>query len=221
MTEQSTNNPVPEAGNTDSSKASYAAECEECAARERLKALYRKEKEEKERAQADYERRLNRVYEGPEKVGRLEGLKNAVTNRLTRWRLFMGERARRRDLSQTEGQAGEKRRQKKNLLLLTILLAAASSLIVWIGTKSRPAKRLEVKVLKSDFRVAPGTLDKQSFQRQYEEKFERMDEDVRALKATIEQLNTRLKREKLKKIRRQCAFLPRYPARVARQPKFF
>ena len=199
MTEQSTNNPVPEAGNTDSSKASYAAECEERAARERLKALYRKEKEEKERAQADYERRLNRVYEGPEKVGRLEGLKNAVTNRLTRWRLFMGERARRRDLSQTEGQAGEKRRQKKNLLLLTILLAAASSLIVWIGTKSRPAKRPEVKVVKSDFRVAPGTLDKQSFQRQYEEKFERMDEDVRALKATIEQLNTRLKREKAKK----------------------
>lgn len=84
------------------------------------------------------------------------------------------------------------RRQKKNLLLLTILLAAASSLIVWIGTKSRPAKRPEVKVVKSDFRVAPGTLDKQSFQRQYEEKFERMDEDVRALKATIEQLNTRL-----------------------------
>lgn len=84
MTEQSTNNPVPEAGNTDSSKASYAAECEERAARERLKALYRKEKEEKEQAQADYERRLNRVYEGPEKVGRLEGLKNAVTNRLTR-----------------------------------------------------------------------------------------------------------------------------------------
>lgn len=199
MTEQSANNPVPEAGNTDSSKASYAAECEERAARERLKALYRKEKEEKEQAQADYERRLNRVYEGPEKVGRLEGLKNAVTNRLTRWRLFMGERARRRDLSQTEGQAGEKRRQKKNLLLLTILLAAASSLIVWIGTKSRPAKRPEVKVLKSDFRVAPGTLDKQSFQRQYEEKFERMDEDVRALKATIEQLNTRLKREKAKK----------------------
>lgn len=72
MTEQSTNNPVPEAGNTDSSKASYAAECEERAARERLKALYRKEKEEKEQAQADYERRLNRVYESPEKVGRLE-----------------------------------------------------------------------------------------------------------------------------------------------------
>lgn len=209
MKENSSNNHEPETGIGDLSTALHGSENkEEHAARERLKALYRKEQEEKERAKVDYERRLNRVYEGPEKVGRLEGFKNAVTGHIARWRLFLGERSRRRDLAQTEGQAGEKRRQKKNLLLLTLLLVTASSLIVWIGTQSRPTKKPEFKVVKSDFRLAPATLDKQSFQRQYEEKFERMDEDVRALKATIEQLNTRLKREKSKKDIASTRLLP-------------
>lgn len=209
MKENSSNNPEPETGIGDLPTALHGSENkEEHAARERLKALYRKEQEEKERAKVDYERRLNRVYEGPEKVGRLEGFKNAVTGRIARWRLFLGERSRRRDLAQTEGQAGEKRRQKKNLLFLTLLLVTASSLIVWIGTQSRPTKKPEFKVVKSDFRLAPATLDKQSFQRQYEEKFERMDEDVRALKATIEQLNTRLKREKSKQDIASTRLLP-------------
>lgn len=180
---------------------------QERAARERLRALYREEKAKEEQAKADYERRIHRIYEGPQKIGRIKRAKAALVGRITRWRLFWGERSRRSDLSQTEGQIGEKRRQKKNLLFLLLLLIVASSLIVWIGTRSRPAKKPQVTVVKSDFRIAPGSLDKQSFQRQYEEKFERMDEDVRALKATIEQLNTRIKREKAKK--EQLADRPR------------
>lgn len=172
---------------------------EERAARERLRALYRKEQEDAKRAQEDRIRRLNRIYEGPAPVGYIDRAKAKIKNRWMHWRLVFGERSRRSALSQAAGQAAEKRRQKRNLAFLVLFLAAVSALVVWIGKGTRPEKTPKVQVVKSDFRIAPGTLDKQSFQRQYEEKFERMDEDVRALKSTIEQLNTRLKREKAKK----------------------
>ena len=77
-------------------------------------------------------------------------------------------------------------------------MGVVSGSLVFLGGKTRPEKKPEVKILKNDFKLSPDTLEKQSFQRQYGEKLEAMDANMKSLQATLEQLDARLKREQEK-----------------------
>ena len=185
-------------------KQNAKEEAAEKEARERIRALYRDEmrereaKDKQERPQTELGTRFIFELEEEKRLSISERIKALFTEKALRLRTFLSERTRREALSQTAGQAQEGRKQKRNLALVFILVISLSAAIVYIGGKNQPLKKPQVHLVKNDFRLAPDTLEKQSFQRQYDEKLERMDTNVKSLQATLEQLNARLKREQEK-----------------------
>ena len=125
-------------------------------------------------------------------------IKDAILTRITRIQGIYVERAKRGELSQAAGQAEERSHQRKNLAIVLILVGVISGSLVFLGNKTRPARKPEVKILKNDFKLSPDSLEKQSFQRQYGERLEAMDANMKSLQATLEQLDARLKREQEK-----------------------
>ncbi len=215
---------------------------EKTAARIRLRALYRKEREEKEAKlkaeksalfpKEEFKDRkeealsANTSEDMPAKENAppteqetfagevlFEHSENASKNRssglfsrvrdslltyVTHARSTFRERSKRSDLSKTTGQSEERSKQHKNLAIVFAGLILISLALVYLGTQTQKTKTPEVKVVKSDFRIAPNSLEKQSFQRSYGEKLEKMDATVKELEATLEQLDKRLKREQEK-----------------------
>ena len=130
--------------------------------------------------------------------GLFTSLRNSLLTHLAHAKSRFAERAKRSDLSKTPGQSEERTKQRKNLAIVFACLILLSLALVYLGTQTQKTKTPEVKVVKSDFRIAPNGLEKQSFQRSYGEKLEKMDATVKELEATLEQLDRRLKREQEK-----------------------
>ena len=100
----------------------------------------------------------------------------------------------RRQRSQATGvaaQKAEKRRQWKVTAAVVALLFVGVGVAVWIGN-AKPVRTHEAnKVYRSDFRLEPDALDKQSYQKQYDERLQTVDDRLR----TMEELAKRLERE--------------------------
>ncbi len=131
-------------------------------------------------------------------LGLFSRMRDSLLTHLAHARSRFSERAKRSDLSKTPGQSEERTKQRKNLAIVFTLLILLSLTLVYLGTQTQKTKTPEIKIVKSDFRIAPNGLEKQSFQRSYGEKLEKMDAAVKELEATLEQLDRRLKREQEK-----------------------
>ncbi len=108
-------------------------------------------------------------------------------------RSFARDRKSRDELSKLKGQKEETRRQRRTLLLVLGALAGSAALLVWLSETSRAPARPEVRTYRSDFRLAPESLDKQSFQRQYEERLDGLGIRLKSMEAMMGQLDARLK----------------------------
>ena len=127
--------------------------------------------------------------EGRTKISRLERLRRMARKA----RSFARDRKSRDELSKLKGQKEETRRQRRTLLLVLGALAGSAALLVWLSETSRAPARPEVRTYRSDFRLAPESLDKQSFQRQYEERLDGLGIRLKSMEAMMGQLDARLK----------------------------
>lgn len=104
---------------------------------------------------------------------------------------FAKSRIERSQAAGVDAQKQEKKRQVNTALVCAAgLLALTVAALYFAGdVRTRPAA--PVRVYKSDFRLEPDALDKQSYQKQYDEKLENVAERLR----TIEELTLRMQQE--------------------------
>ena len=101
----------------------------------------------------------------------------------------------RRDLGNVDAQRFERRRQQQRLMAGALgcvgLLAAA----LWAGSQVNRGRVVEpeVRLYTNDFKLGPDTLEKQSYQRRYDERLEAMGRRLAGLEETLGALDTRLK----------------------------
>lgn len=101
----------------------------------------------------------------------------------------------RRDLGNVDAQRFERHRQQQRLMAGALgcvgLLAAA----LWAGSQVNRGRVVEpeVRLYTNDFKLGPDTLEKQSYQRRYDERLEAMGRRLAGLEETLGALDTRLK----------------------------
>lgn len=117
-------------------------------------------------------------------------------------RLFCGHvaeiirtRSERKALSDVATQKSERRSQQRNLLLSLLGIGAVAVLFVWIGDKIKADKTKipPAAVYKSDYRLAPDNLEKQSFQRRYDEKLDDLTARLNSAESVIGKLEEKLR----------------------------
>jgi conjugal transfer pilus assembly protein TraB len=106
---------------------------------------------------------------------------------------FQGFAQSRKERSQASGVAAQQKEKKKQVQtavagLTVVFVLVTGAMIVADERRARPEP---VRVYKSDFRLEPDALDKQSYQKQYDEKLAGMTERLQ----TIEELAMRLQKE--------------------------
>ena len=106
---------------------------------------------------------------------------------------FAKNKEARRTLGKVPDQKAEKKKQTQTLLITGIAGICIVAAFVLLGDVTKQTKVPEVKVYQSDFTVAPDTIDKQSFQFQYDDALNTMNAKLKSYEATIEQLNHRIK----------------------------
>lgn len=104
---------------------------------------------------------------------------------------FMKNRTERSRAGGVEGQKEEKKRQQHNALIFIGVLLALALVAIYFAGGVKPAEREPVRIYKSDFRLEPEALDKQSYQKQYEDKLARVNERLH----TLEELAARMERQ--------------------------
>ena len=132
-------------------------------------------------------------------IGMFTKVKLALDRVLTFWK----NKEARRTLGSVPDQKAEKSKQTRNLLLGGAVGLGLVVAFVLLGDVTQKPKVPEVKIYQSDFRVAPETIDKQSFQFQYEEKLDLVNAKLKNLDATMESLNARLKALDKEKAKRE------------------
>ena len=85
---------------------------------------------------------------------------------------FVRARREREELGKVKGQREETRRQRLTMAGVVVVVVAVAAALVWVSETTREPRKPEVRTYRNDFRLAPDSLDKQSFQRQYEEKLD-------------------------------------------------
>ena len=107
---------------------------------------------------------------------------------------FQGFAQSRKERSQASGVAAQQKEKKKQVQTavagLTVVFVLVTGAMIVAGDERR-ARPEPVRVYKSDFRLEPDALDKQSYQKQYDEKLAGMTERLQ----TIEELAMRLQKE--------------------------
>lgn len=107
---------------------------------------------------------------------------------------FQGFAQSRKERSQASGVATQQKEKKKQVQTavagLTVVFVLVTGAMIVAGDERR-ARPEPVRVYKSDFRLEPDALDKQSYQKQYDEKLAGMTERLQ----TIEELAMRLQKE--------------------------
>ncbi len=106
-------------------------------------------------------------------------------------RRFAQSRLERRQAAGVDAQKKEKSRQVGTALLCAAALFGFAVAAVYVASDERVGSAAPVRVYKSDFRLEPDALDKQSYQKQYDEKLE----NVTARLRTMEELALRLQQE--------------------------
>ena len=130
-------------------------------------------------------------------AGSQEKVRVPISERILRagrsaWRLLK-TRAKRESLSRVNDQRQEKKRQNRNLLVVAAALIAAAGFVAYVSQTNQAPKKPEVKTYRNDFRLEPDSLDKQSFQRQYEEKLDALGGKMKSVESMMAQLDARLK----------------------------
>lgn len=107
---------------------------------------------------------------------------------------FQGFAQSRKERSQASGVAAQQKEKKKQVQTavagLTVVFVLVTGAMIVAGDERR-ARPEPVRVYKSNFRLEPDALDKQSYQKQYDEKLAGMTERLQ----TIEELAMRLQKE--------------------------
>lgn len=122
-----------------------------------------------------------------------------------RFTRFVSERNRRRSLSEVPDQKAEKKSQMWRVaVVLALLVTGAYVGSRWFETYYRPPKPV-VKTYVSDWKTTPATVDKESFQTQYEGRLEALTDKVAALTGMLTSVETRLARMKDEERRKKPA----------------
>lgn len=106
---------------------------------------------------------------------------------------FVRARREREELGKVKGQREETRRQRLTMAGVVVVVAAVAAALVWVSETTREPRKPEVRTYRNDFRLAPDNLDKQSFQRQYEEKLDTLGIRLKSMEALVTQMDARMK----------------------------
>ena len=102
-------------------------------------------------------------------------------------------RRERGELGKVTDQKAEKTKQRRNLLLLLCAIVLFSLVVAYVSEKNAQPRTPVIKTYRNDFRLEPDSLDKQSFQRQYEEKLDDIGIKMKSMEALMGQLDARMK----------------------------
>ena len=127
-------------------------------------------------------------------------LKMPLTEKLTlaasKFLRFLKERDRRHSLSEVPGQKAVKRGQLARIAF-TLAGIVVFFLVVNFWYSSTQVKKVPpVKTFVSDWKTAPASVDRESFQTQYEGRLDTLTDKVAGLVGTIDELNARIARLK-------------------------
>lgn len=106
---------------------------------------------------------------------------------------FVRARREREELGKVKGQREETRRQRLTMAGVVVVVVAVAAALVWVSETTREPRKPEVRTYRNDFRLAPDSLDKQSFQRQYEEKLDTLGIRLKSMEALVTQMDARMK----------------------------
>lgn len=106
---------------------------------------------------------------------------------------FVRARREREELGKVKGQREETRRQRLTMAGVVAVVVAVAAALVWVSETTREPRKPEVRTYRNDFRLAPDSLDKQSFQRQYEEKLDTLGIRLKSMEALVTQMDARMK----------------------------
>lgn len=106
---------------------------------------------------------------------------------------FVHARREREELGKVKGQREETRRQRLTMAGVVVVVVAVAAALVWVSETTREPRKPEVRTYRNDFRLAPDSLDKQSFQRQYEEKLDTLGIRLKSMEALVTQMDARMK----------------------------
>ena len=102
-------------------------------------------------------------------------------------------RRERGELGRVTDQKAEKTKQRRNFLVLFAGILLFSLVVAYVSEKNAAPKAPVVKTYRNDFRLEPDSLDKQSFQRQYEEKLDDIGIKMKSMESLMSQLDARMK----------------------------
>ena len=106
---------------------------------------------------------------------------------------FVRARREREELGKVKGQREETRRQRLTMAGVVVVVVAVAAALVWVSETTREPRKPEVRTYRNDFRLAPDSLDKQSFQRQYEEKLDTLGIRLKSMEVLVTQMDARMK----------------------------
>ncbi len=106
---------------------------------------------------------------------------------------FVRARREREELGKVKGQREETRRQRLTMAGVVVVVVAVAAALVWVSETTREPRKPEVRTYRNDFRLAPDSLDKQSFQRQYEERLDTLGIRLKSMEALVTQMDARMK----------------------------
>ena len=106
---------------------------------------------------------------------------------------FVRARREREELGKVKGQREETRRQRLTMAGVVVVVVAVAAALVWVSETTREPRKPEVRTYRNDFRLAPDSLDMQSFQRQYEEKLDTLGIRLKSMEVLVTQMDARMK----------------------------